>query len=53
MSAQITSKFNIQSVNRWRLHEVKYDGYRMILIRDQDRVRLISRGGDDWAQHFR
>jgi hypothetical protein len=26
------------------LHEVKYDGYRMMLIREQDRVRLISRG---------
>jgi ATP-dependent DNA ligase len=26
------------------LHEIKHDGYRMMLIRDQDRVRLISRG---------
>jgi ATP-dependent DNA ligase len=26
------------------LHEVKYDGYRMMLIREQERVRLISRG---------
>jgi ATP-dependent DNA ligase len=26
------------------LHEVKYDGYRMMVIRDGDRVRLISRG---------
>jgi bifunctional non-homologous end joining protein LigD len=34
------------------LHEVKYDGYRMMLIRDQDRVRLISRGGNDWAKRF-
>jgi hypothetical protein len=33
------------------LHEVKYDGYRMI-IRKQDRVRLISRGGHDWAKQF-
>jgi bifunctional non-homologous end joining protein LigD len=23
------------------LHEVKYDGYRMMLIREQDRVRLL------------
>jgi bifunctional non-homologous end joining protein LigD len=34
------------------LHEVKYDGYRMMLIREQHRVRLISRGGHDWAQRF-
>jgi ATP-dependent DNA ligase len=24
------------------LHEVKHDGYRMMLIRDRDRVRLIA-----------
>jgi hypothetical protein len=34
------------------IHEIKYDCYRMMLIRDQDRVRLISRGGHDWAQRF-
>jgi hypothetical protein len=34
------------------IHEVKYDGYRMMVVRDQDRVRLISRGGHDWAQRF-
>jgi bifunctional non-homologous end joining protein LigD len=35
------------------IHEIKYDGYRMMLIRDQDRVRLISRGGHDfWARYF-
>jgi bifunctional non-homologous end joining protein LigD len=34
------------------IHEIKYDGYRMLVIRDQDRVRLISRGGKDWASHF-
>src|SRR5215469_6436529 len=34
------------------IHEIKYDGYRMMVIRDQDRVRLISRGGYDWADRF-
>jgi ATP-dependent DNA ligase len=34
------------------LHEVKYDGYRMMLIRKQDRVRLISRGGYDLTPYF-
>jgi bifunctional non-homologous end joining protein LigD len=31
------------------LHEIKYDGYRMMVVREHDRVRLISRGGYDWA----
>jgi hypothetical protein len=31
------------------IHEIKYDGYRMLVVRDQDRVRLVSRGGYDWA----
>ena len=34
------------------LHEVKDDGYRMVLIREQDRVRLLSRSGHDWAWRF-
>jgi len=34
------------------LHEVKHDGYRMMLIREQGRVRLISRGGHNWARRF-
>jgi hypothetical protein len=34
------------------IHEIKHDGYRMLVIRDHDRVRLISRGGHDWAKQF-
>jgi ATP-dependent DNA ligase len=34
------------------LHEVKYDGYPMMVIRDGERVRLISRGGIDYASRF-
>jgi ATP-dependent DNA ligase len=34
------------------LHEVKHDGYRMMLIRDGDRVRLRSKGGLDWTKRF-
>jgi len=34
------------------IHEIKHDGYRMLVVRDQDRVRLISRGGYDWADRF-
>ncbi|UPK35560.1 DNA ligase [Bradyrhizobium sp. 186] len=34
------------------LHEVKYDGYRLRLERDGDRVRLITRGGYNWANRY-
>jgi ATP-dependent DNA ligase len=27
------------------LHEVKYDGYRLQVIREGDRMRLITKGG--------
>jgi bifunctional non-homologous end joining protein LigD len=30
------------------LHEIKYDGYRLRVERNGDRVRLITRGGYDW-----
>ena len=34
------------------LHEVKYDGYRLRLERDGDRVRLITKGGYNWADRY-
>jgi bifunctional non-homologous end joining protein LigD len=34
------------------LHEIKYDGYRLRLERDGDRVRLITRGGYDWTDRY-
>jgi bifunctional non-homologous end joining protein LigD len=34
------------------LHEIKYDGYRLRVERDRDRVRLITRGGYDWTSRF-
>jgi bifunctional non-homologous end joining protein LigD len=33
-------------------HEVKYDGYRLRIEREGDRVRLITRGGHDWTSRF-
>src|SRR4029077_20791520 len=32
------------------IHEIKYDGYRLRLERDGDRVRLFTRG--DWASRY-
>ena len=34
------------------MHEVKYDGYRLRLERDGDRVRLITRGGYNWTNRY-
>jgi bifunctional non-homologous end joining protein LigD len=34
------------------LHEVKYDGYRLRLEREGDRVRLITRGGYNWTDRY-
>jgi bifunctional non-homologous end joining protein LigD len=34
------------------LHEIKYDGYRLRLERDGDRVRLITKGGYNWTDRY-
>jgi ATP-dependent DNA ligase len=34
------------------LHEIKYDGYRLRVERNGDRVRLITKGGYDWTKRF-
>jgi bifunctional non-homologous end joining protein LigD len=39
---------NVPSGPEW-LHEIKYDGYRLRVERDGDRVRLIARGGYNWS----
>jgi len=34
------------------LHEVKYDGYRILCIKNEEKVRLITRNGKDWTDKF-
>jgi bifunctional non-homologous end joining protein LigD len=34
------------------LHEIKHDGYRLIVQRDHKRVRLFTRSGYDWAHRY-
>jgi len=34
------------------LHEIKYDGYRLILVREDKRARLLTRNGHDWSGRF-
>ena len=34
------------------IHEIKHDGYRLIVHRDGERVRLWTRNGHDWSGRF-
>ena len=34
------------------LHEMKFDGYRILARLQDGRVRLLSRNGKDWTAHF-
>jgi bifunctional non-homologous end joining protein LigD len=33
-------------------HEIKFDGYRLRLEREESRVRLITKGGYDWTKRY-
>lgn len=35
--------------NDW-IHEIKYDGYRFVAMRENRRVRVVSRNGGDWSR---
>lgn len=37
--------------NNW-LHEIKIDGYRLICFLDNKKVRLMTRGNQDWTNKF-
>ncbi|WP_426615354.1 hypothetical protein [Bradyrhizobium sp. McL0616] len=34
------------------VHEIKHDGYRLMVRRDGARVRCFTKGGRDWADRF-
>src|SRR6478609_2241202 len=34
------------------IHEIKHDGYRLIVQREGKRVRLFTRNGHDWSGRF-
>ena len=35
------------------LHELKFDGYRIVAVRRDEQVRLITRNGNDWTAKFK
>jgi bifunctional non-homologous end joining protein LigD len=46
-----TRSTSVPDTPAW-LHEIKYDAYRLRLERDGDCVRLITRGGYNWADRY-
>jgi len=46
-----TRATKVPSHSDW-IHEVKYDGCRLIVVRDGDRVKLITRNGYDWSSRY-
>ncbi|HEX7038438.1 MAG TPA: DNA ligase D [Pseudomonadales bacterium] len=34
------------------IHEIKFDGYRIMAVIDRGEVRLVSRNGKDWTERF-
>jgi len=46
-----TTGSKVPSSPEW-FHEIKYDGYRLRVEGNGDRVRLITRGGYDWSKRY-
>src|SRR5690242_12789889 len=35
------------------IHEIKYDGYRTLIVIDRGQVRAFTRNGNDWTSAYR
>ena len=46
-----TKTDKLPSGRQW-LHEIKHDGFRMLVRRDGSGVRLFTRNGHDWTGRF-
>jgi ATP-dependent DNA ligase len=46
-----TSGKVVPATSAW-LHEIKYDGHRLIVQRKENRVRLLTRNGHDWSSRY-
>ncbi len=49
---QLARLVNEAPPGREWLHEVKYDGYRLLIWRSGDLVRITSRGSQDWTRRL-
>ena len=48
----LPSKVSRPPVRSPWVHEIKHDGYRLMVRRDGERVRCFTKGGHDWADRF-
>jgi bifunctional non-homologous end joining protein LigD len=46
-----THEAKVPSGPDW-IHEIKHDGYRLIVQREGKRVRLFTRNGHDWTERY-
>lgn len=42
---------SVPAGDNW-LHEMKFDGYRILAFFEQGKVRLVTRNGNDWTRKF-
>jgi bifunctional non-homologous end joining protein LigD len=48
----IPTRGKVVPAGREWLHEIKHDGFRMIVQRDGNRVHLFTRNGHDWSDRY-
>lgn len=42
---------SVPTGDNW-LHEMKFDGYRILAFFEQGKIRLVTRNGNDWTRRF-
>ena len=52
ISVQLATLVDEPPSGREWIHEQKFDGYRIVALRKEGAVRLLSRSGKDWTQRF-
>jgi len=51
-SPELASQADLAPRGQGWLHEIKYDGYRTLVMFDRGKVTLITRNGHDWTKRY-
>jgi DNA ligase D len=51
-SPELASQADVAPRGKGWLHEIKYDGYRTLVMFDHGKVTLITRNGHDWTKRY-
>jgi len=51
-SPQLASSADTPPMGKGWLHEIKYDGYRTLVLFDRGTVKLMTRNGLDWTKRY-